>query len=782
MAHSRSEAGPSHPLRDHLQSVADVAAEFAHPWGAREARLAGLLHDLGKYGDLFQKRLKDPTVTGVDHWTMGAWAALKGYRGKAWAASLAAAGHHLGLSPLQDATFKKLNPQKYSEEHRRLSEKDLDRLLARLKQDGIDLPPRDGFAGEISGAMGRKTPVATMADFRMLFSALVDADYLDTEAHFNRGQDGVKRLRQAGPSLNPKWAAEVLDAHIQKLAADSTSAEGINRLRADLLAACRRAAQSPIGQFTLSAPTGSGKTLAMLAFALEHAAKHDLRRVVMVIPYLSIIDQTARVFREVFGPHLPDGTPVEYYVLEHHSMAGLHSRTEGQDAVDPIERRRRELTQNWDAPLIVTTSVQMLESLFSHRPGACRKLHRLAGSVILFDEVQTLPDKLAAVTLAGLDRLVKRFGSTVVFATATQPAFGELSAKVEKLGGEPWQPQEIAPANLGLFERAKRVEVDWPDEDEKLSLAQVAEELAGEGNRRSLCVVNIKRHAKEILEGLKELEAEGLFHLSTDMCPAHRTAVLERVNKLLDDPSQPDVRLVSTQCVEAGVDLDFPVVYRAWGPLTAIVQAAGRCNRNGKLDSGRVRVFHLLDVDEETGKQRRPYPDAAYQQAAEATTNVLDLIGRDLADINDPALFAAFYKHLYTVKGADKIDRYKGLDNAVLRCHFKDTAKEYRLIEQDAINVLVPYDRQAYDQLADQARQQGLTRQWIAKARPHTVSVFRSKGDSAIMSVLEPIPLVGGWSKRKGDMSPDWFICPDEDSYDSVTGFSKPDQPSPLVY
>jgi len=772
LAHSKSNAGPAHPLREHLQSVAELAADFARPWGPNEARLAGLLHDLGKYGDLFQERLKNPRqVTGVDHWTMGAWAAAIGcYPGKAWAASLAAAGHHLGLPPLEEHTFANFNPEKYAHEQRRLSEGNLDRLLARLKQDGIALPPVDGFAGEITGAMNRKAPAATMADIRMLFSALVDADYLDTEAHFRRGQDGVKRRRPPGPALNPAWAAKILDTYIKDLAAGSTSSPEINRLRADLLAACRRAAKSPPGQFTLSAPTGSGKTLAMLAFALEHAAAHNLRRVVMVIPYLTIIDQTARVYREVFQPHLPAKVPVEHYVLEHHSMAGTRQGPLDQGIEGPAQLRRRELAENWDAPIIVTTSVQMLESLFSYRPGACRKLHRLAGSVILFDEVQTLPSHLAGVTLATLARLAGHFGSSVVFATATQPAFGALSPKVEALGGQSWRPREIAPPELGLFKRVKRVEVAWPDEGERLSLAQVAEELAQDDNRRSLCVVNLKRHGLAVLRELEDLGASGLCHLSTSLCPAHREAVLEQVRRRLADPAQPPVRLVSTQCVEAGVDLDFPVVYRAWGPLTAIAQAAGRCNRNGNLDFGRVRVFHLQEVDPDTGRPRPLYPDDAYKQAAGVAKSVIKGLAPGRRDINDPGLFEKFYEQLYSARGEAKL-KSEGLDSAVSRFHFEDTAKLYRLIEKDAINILVPYDREAYDQLADQARQEGLTRDWIARARPHTVGVFRHRSDSALLTALEPIPLLGRQAKYQGDMSGDWFICPDDGMYDPVVGF-----------
>ncbi|MCF8042425.1 MAG: CRISPR-associated endonuclease Cas3'' [Desulfarculaceae bacterium] len=776
MAHSTAESGYWHPLKDHLTGVAELASSFASAFGAeQEARLAGLLHDLGKYGHLFRKRLENPRqYKKIDHWTLGAWAVAQYYR-RAAAACLASAGHHLGLPQFDQDTSSRLNPANYDQSQRRLSEQNLDLLLALQRDDGIELPPPVGFRGEIGGVrLSEIKPAALMLDYRMLFSALVDADFLDTEAHFKRGPDGVKRLRPAGPPLEPAWALEVLLDHIQELASASNSSEDVNQLRADLLQACLTSAESSPGLFTLSAPTGSGKTLAMLAFALKHAERHGLRRVVMVIPYLSIIEQTALVYRELFAPHLPEGTLPEHYVLEHHSMAGLRENDSEEDEQSPQELRRRELCENWDAPLIVTTSIQMLESLFSHRPGACRKLHRLAGSVILFDEVQTLPTHLAAATLAGLSRMSRRFGSSVVLSTATQPAFEALSDKVRSLGSEPWAPREIAPAKLGLFKRVERVKVAWPQPDEALSPAQVSAELARPENHRSLCVVNLKRQARDILRELTVLGAGGLFHLSTSMCPAHRQEVLAQVRELLRDPAQPPVRLVSTQCVEAGVDLDFPVVWRAWGPLTAIAQAAGRCNRNGNLAKGRVRVFQLQQEYTDAGKPRKNYPDDTYAQAAEAAKVILARIEADNMDIEEPEVFRAFYRQVYAVQGAANPANETKLEDAIRRHHFEEVAQLYRLIDQDAINILTPYDPAAFQELAQQARDQGLTRDWVAKARPYTVGWFRPREDSQLMLALEPIPILGKGHKRHGGMSPDWFICPAEaEMYDQVMGFDE---------
>jgi hypothetical protein len=321
---------------------------------------------------------------------------------------------------------------------------------------------------------------------------------------------------------------------------------------------------------------------------------------------------------------------------------------------------------------------------------------------------------------------------------------------------------------LGLFNRVKRVKTTWPQAREALSPAQTAAELARAENRRSLCVVNLKRQASGILRELTALEAGGLFHLSTSMCPAHRQEVLARVRELLQDPSQPPVRLISTQCVEAGVDLDFPVVWRAWGPLTAIAQAAGRCNRNGNLAEGRMRGFRLLKKDPDTGVTSRLYPDDAYEQAANAAEIILAKIGPDNMDIENPDMFRAFYRQLYMVKGTANIETKDDLEVAVKNRHFPDTARLYRLIKEDVINILTPYDRAAYGELAQRAREEGLTRAWIGEARPYTVGFFRPRRDSLLRDALEPIPILG--RGRPGEMSGDWFICPEEGVYDPVMG------------
>jgi CRISPR-associated helicase Cas3/CRISPR-associated endonuclease Cas3-HD len=743
LAHSPNDAGRTHGLADHLQAVAELAAGFAAAWGGEcPARTAGLLHDLGKYGDLFKRRLQG-LERGIDHWSVGAWEALQRYKWGGIGPALAIQGHHRGLQQGAKDSLSQMDPQTWDARHPegpRLSDGDVCRLLERFGSDGLAL---DEAAPEDGRSILRGPDAAGMVEARMLFSALVDADFLDTEAHFQGSSDGP-RYREAGPALDAAHALAVLTDHLRDVSERSEATAEVNEIRATLLAACLQAAERPPGVFTLTAPTGSGKTLAMLAFALRHAVEHGLRRVVVVIPYLTIIEQTVRVYRAALTGGLSEEERL-LYVLEDHSLAGTRERPKRDEGSCDHPRL---LAENWDAPIVVTTSLQMLESLFANRPRACRKLHRLARSVILFDEVQTLPTRLAVPTLATLSHLAARYRATVVFSTATQPAFGRLDSAVRCHCAAGWRPEEIAPAALGLFERARRTSVEWPDEAEaRTAWPELADRLGA--CRQALCIVNLKRHAVALFEELKQRHQAGLYHLSTSMCPAHRQATLDSVRQRLRD-GEPCV-LVSTQCVEAGVDVDFPEVFRAWGPLDAIAQAAGRCNRNGRLPQGTVHVF----VPEEPG---RLYPDRAYEQGADVTRSLLSDGGPAQVDINDPATFDQYYGDLYGVRGVGEGAARDALADAIFRRDFVDVAAEYRLIEQDAINVLVPYCPETFRTLREEVCRKGLTREWVLRARPHTVSLFRPRGKEPLCRVLLEVT-VG----RRGEPSGDWFIYQGEE-------------------
>lgn len=583
-----------------------------------------------------------------------------------------------------------------------------------------------------------------MLDVRMLFSALVDADCLETEAHFKRGYDGLKVHRSAPPDLRANEALALLDAHLAQLAATSHAAAEVNALRADLLESCREAGAWQPGCFTLTAPTGTGKTLAMLAFALGHARANGLRRVVLAVPFLSIIEQTVRVYRELLTPAFGND-----YVLEHHSLAGTRgTEKDGQGEADLAARRQ---AVSWDAPLVVTTSVQLLESMFANRPSTCRKLHRLARSVILLDEVQTLPPHLAVPTLAGLSHLARRYGSSIVFATATQPAFEHLHDHVQRFAVSGWRPKEIVPQHLNLFARARRTRVLW-EADAPRSWDSLAEELAGAGS--ALCIVNLKKHALELAARLRHREVPGLFHLSTNLCPAHRERVLAAIRQRLAD--RLPCLLISTQCVEAGVDVDFPLVLRALGPLDAIAQAAGRCNRHGLLpEKGIVRVF----LPQEEG-----YPPGGYEAATKVTRILLLDRGPERMDLQSPKLFKDYYQEFYKLTGIATGEQGKAKDllGFIRLLDFEETARLYRLVDQDAINVVVPWDSAAFQALRDDLREAGrLSTRWVRQARPHAVNLYRPKAQDPLWAYLDPASRI-----PKEDRREDWFLLLDDKLYD----------------
>lgn len=748
-AHSENRHGKRHPLSEHLACVGSMAEGFAGDarWSA-EARLAGLLHDLGKYGDLFQRRLEGKE-SGLDHWSAGAWVALKQ---KCAAAALAVQGHHIGLQHLDGPALGRLRSELLASRHPlqlRLTAPDAGILESRFAADGL-APPQ--VAHPMLGRSLAAT-IPTMLDVRMLFSSLVDADYLDTEAHFEGDASG-KRYRAQGLKLDVSAALRATLDRIERIKAITAASPEVRAVRRALLDACMEGAAREPGLFTLTAPTGSGKTLAMLAFALEHAARYGLQRVVIVLPYLTITEQTARIYRDIFVPVFGDE-----FVLEHHSLAGVGRENFREDnegnAGQPshAERRRRLLAENWDAPLIVTTSVQMLESLFSNRPAACRKLHRLQRAVILFDEAQTLPAHLAVPTLAALSHLSATYHASAVFATATQPAFEHLDAAVRDTSAPGWQPHKIVPDPAALFAPMKRVEVAWGSPDTPVAWDDLARRLAD--SLQTLCILNLKRHAKTLWE---KLDDPAILHLSTNLCAAHRQDVLTTVRARLA-ASEP-VRLIATQCVEAGVDVDFPKVMRAWGPLDAIIQAAGRCNREGRLtEPGRLQVF--LPEDE-------AYPPGGYEQATQVVKMLFLDVGEAGMSLDDPGFITTYYRKLYDLAGIATSPATREILKAIQGGSFPDVAQLYQLIKQDAINVVVPYVPQQalFNTLRAEADRTGLTAAWVRRARPLTVSVYRPKDDDPIWDSLLPVP-VGGWRRREQN---DWFFYAVPDHYHPQLG------------
>ncbi|MCX7866121.1 MAG: CRISPR-associated helicase Cas3' [Limisphaera sp.] len=655
-------SGRWQPLAEHLRNVAALARRFAEPLGlAAEAELAGLLHDLGKYANRFQARLRNPAIHGINHWTAGArqaadFRALLDY---------VIEGHHTGLpshADLQQA-LRKIDDPTWRTELTGCSESPAE-LLARFEADGLRLPQPPARPGHDRFANALRT--------RMLFSCLVDADFLDTERHF----DPEAEKQRLFPLLQAGQALKILLAHLDMLQLQSRCGS-VLQIRRQLLTDCLQAAVLPPGLFTLTAPTGSGKTLASLAFALKHIDHHNakrppndprcFRRVIVVIPYTSIIEQTARVYREIFEPAFgPD------YVLEHHSTVAPQETLEGpdRDAENERMRRARLAAENWAAPLVVTTSVQFFESLFAHKPADCRKLHNIARSVVLFDEVQTLPPKLLPSLLSAVRLLAQEpYGITAVFMTATQPAF----ASAQDALPYGWDPVEISSRPSAMAEDMRRTHIRLPDANEKCSWNKIAGLMVE--HSQALCVVNTTRDARELF---RLLPPEHRFHLSARLCPAHRQEKLRLIRERLAS-GQP-CRLVSTQLIEAGVDVDFPIVFRAMGPLDSIIQTAGRCNREGRHPEPQpVIVFR---------PENGGLPPGAYRIAAAKTEEFL--VRHPEAALHRPETYAKYFGELYGVlgPGSAEADPVFAASEAF---DFPKAAEECCLIGQDTRSVLVKW-------------------------------------------------------------------------------------------
>lgn len=542
-------------LDSHLHAVGELAANRAEVFGGAElGRAAGLLHDLGKYTEEFQQRLKGK-YPRVDHATWGARIACEHYGALGKLLAYGIAGHHAGLANGRD-----------SEKRRCLTDRmktELPRLLPDWQRE-IELP-RVGALGPPERFKPHPNRPQFQLGFlaRMIFSCLVDADFIDTEA-FYKNVNHERNLRD-GQSPSLADLRRKLDQFLHRFEADTP----VNKLRAEILQTVRCNATREPGLFSLTVPTGGGKTLTSLAFALDHAIQHGMRRVIYVIPFTSVVEQNAAVFREALG-ELGD-----LAVLEHHS-AFIDDERNSPEARDKLKLAM----ENWDASIVVTTAVQFFESLFADRPSRCRKLHSIAGSVVILDEAQVLPIKLLRPCVAAIDELARNYRASIVLCTATQPALRapDFSSGLENV-------RELAPKPVHLFRELNRVRIRHvgAKSDEELT-----EEIAS--REQVLCIVNNRRHARALYDSIARFP--GAFHLTTLMCARHRSLVLAEIRQRLNNNQH--CRLVATSLIEAGVDVDFPTVLRAEAGLDSIAQAAGRCNREGKrpVDTSEVSIFN----------------------------------------------------------------------------------------------------------------------------------------------------------------------------------------------
>lgn len=644
-AHSVSGSPEStwEPLHIHLDLVAARARSFAQEFGSADwGEIAGWWHDLGKYRPEFQQRIRGIPIQAAH---AGVGAALA-EREKLGAIALVVAGHHAGLANAVERLDSGPRPLREVIEEARP-------WLEAIERAG-HIPPRRGMRPAHPQHLigGSPSPAADLW-VRMLFSALVDADRIETEGFYEPG----KRAFASGTPLNT--LRDRLDTYLDGL----PSRTPVDGLRREILACCRAVAASPPGVFSLTVPTGGGKTYSSMAFALHHGAIHDLRRVVVVAPFTSIIDQNAREYRLRLG---------DANVLEHHSNVRVF---DDKEQASEAEARRRLLAENWDAPIVVTTAVQFLESLFANDPSRCRKLHNLVGSVIVLDEAQTLPIKFLLPVLDVLRELARAYRCTLVFTTATQPALERRDALPEGFA----DMREIMDDPVGLAHTLRRVTVQWPEPGVITTYEEVATAMTAAS--QALAVVHARADARELAEFLP---SRSRLHLSTRMCPAHRLEVLARVrNRLAQDRP---CHLVSTQLIEAGVDVDFPLVFRAMAGLDSLAQAAGRCNRNGRLteDNGVPRLGDFVVFRAPT----RP-PSMLWRALQISEAMLAECIdgGREL-DLLDPTVHEEFFRRLYRTAHLDET----GIVSLYGGHHLATIARRFRLIDDgDQEGLVVPY-------------------------------------------------------------------------------------------
>lgn len=748
-AHSteRSDKSNWQHLKDHLVNVGKLAGEFADIFNCAEyGKDAGLLHDLGKYTLEFQKRLegKHPKV---DHATWGAKIALEKYGNCGYFIAYAIAGHHAGLA---DGEY--CNDSKYTQK------------LTPLKQrcDSEALPVLNStWKNEIEQQLTPKLlipPLKPKKGFvcfqqtflsRMILSCLVDADRLDTEQFASHAEGLSLPTRGQYPSLSQLKAN--FDSSLQSFNNDKE----INQKRASILSAVRHNAKTlEPGLFSLTVPTGGGKTLASMAFALDHAETNQKRRIIYVIPFTSIIEQNAAIFRKQFGEKY------QHAVIEHHS-AFNDSDIEHYVKQPDSKTKLKMAMENWDAPVIVTTAVQFMESLFSNRPSDCRKLHRIANSVVILDEAQTLPMPLLRPCMAALDELATNYACSVVLCTATQPAFKENDGFQGGLQNvrELAQSDHINPRQLyEQFQRVLVKHIGLLDDAEVISRLRAEQQI--------LCIVNTRKQARQLYQGIKDLD--GSFHLSTYMCAIHRKFVLAKIRAALK--AGKTCRVVSTSLIEAGVDVDFPCVMRSDAGLDSIAQAAGRCNREGNNEKERSFVWIFTAKDHAQPPELKTYANKMKETLSIAELND-DPLG--LSAIQD--YFSRVYWHQETGQ-ISQLDKHNILgtikDSKPQSLPFDWIAQKFKIINNPMKTVIVPYDLAAIDYIEE------------LKELPDYVSVGQLARSLQVYTISVPQHLAGELikigalqyvqSKRFGEQ---FLVLESDNLYTNTVGFDPEGNP-----
>ncbi len=674
-------------LYNHLEGTAEIASEFAAEFNNSEwGKLLGLWHDLGKYSDEFQEYIKKNSgyeegerLGKTDHTSAAAILAKETYPSLWPPIAYCIAGHHAGLHNFTHDS--------------RVSGDLSDRLK---KQDYLD-KIRSKIPNELLEKINLNPPIGKPIDpkqmhlwIRMLFSCLVDADYLDTECFMN--PESFERRGKYDSLFELKSRFDIYMEEMSKNAPISQ----VNTIRSKLLKDCIDSGELSPGFFSITVPTGGGKTLSSMAWALVHALKYNKTRIIFAIPYTSIITQTAQIYRSIFG---------DDNVIEHHSNIDENTNTQ----------KRKLAAENWDAPIVVTTNVQLFESLFANKTSRCRKLHNLVNSIIILDEAQMLPPEFLNPILTILKGLVGHYDVSVMFSTATQPALtGKVGGKgqfaFEGIGSE--SVREVVQNVDELAFNLKRVAIDLPKStNETVDWSTIADEL--QQHKQVLCIVNTRNQCRE----LHELMPEDTLHLSRLMCTSHIMDVIDEIKLRLKE-NKP-VRVISTQLIEAGVDIDFPVVYRAIAGLDSITQCAGRCNREGKLNKeNRLGLMKVFVPSKGT-------PNGLMRKGADTFKEMLVNRSDSENSLLEPKAFQEYFRLFYSkIDNFDKANIGDSLwkDAQSMKFQFATAARDFRLIDdKNAQTILVEY-KEGSD-LIQLLKRKGPEPWLMRKLQRYTVSV-----------------------------------------------------------
>lgn len=728
-ARSENSRGEKETVSHHLQLTAELAGKYGEVFGEKQnAQCIALLHDLGKYTISF-KQVLEHIRTGVNHAAVGA-ALLKNFI----ILAVIVYAHHTELDwdistileDIWNGTKERDNIGK------RISAVGKDEILKCLEifnKENEFIPPK-----EISWINDRSNKflccIEIMLYTRMLYSCLVDADYTASASHFN--ENYLMLCKET--NIDADRLFNVLTEYKKRISENSKANSEVNELRNQIYDDCVRAADCKPGMFTLTAPTGSGKTLALLAFALRHAAKRKKRRIIIVLPFLSIIEQNSQIYKEICENVFEQHSATDYRKTEDNEMLRIYS-------------------DRWSADIIITTSVNFFEGLFKHHASDCRRLHNISNSVIVFDEAQSLPVGLIDSSISVLNCLCDKYRCSVVLSTATQPSF--CYRKSIK-----WNPYEIIKNQKEIFIKMKRTEVIW-DIAKKTDLYDIAKKIS---KSKSCCaIVNLKSHCKKLYNYVKEMCKDGsVYAISTNMCAEHRKDVINQITMRLQNGQ--DCRIISTQCIEAGVDLDVNEIYRSLAPLEAIIQSAGRCNRNGRLASGKVTIF--------VPNEDKLYPDKNYEIAA-MKVKILLSMHRDI-DINNPQIIDEYYKMLFSDNENDDMK----LRDAIENIQFDEVEKNYKFIKNEGANIIVPYHhKQAlYDEVVEEIREKGISPVIFKKARGITVTSYDF---DKVKNLCERTFIKAYFDGKEKQIDTNWFILTETNMYmdigiqldESIIGF-----------